>query len=67
MVGLEYAGEFFRRVKLGFEVEAVPRAELMQILGQIMMARAPLVLARRASLRRRRRVAEPAARSRCRS
>lgn len=45
MVVSEYAGEFFRRVKLGFGTEAVPRAELMQISGQIMMARAPLVLA----------------------
>jgi hypothetical protein len=45
MVVSEYAGEFFRRVKLGFETEAVPRAELMQISGQIMMSRAPLVLA----------------------
>lgn len=45
MVVSDYAGEFFRRVKLGFETEAVPRAELMQISGQIMLARAPLVLA----------------------
>ncbi|MDB5212234.1 MAG: hypothetical protein JWO86_161, partial [Myxococcaceae bacterium] len=45
MVVSEYAGEFFRRVKVGFETESVPRAELMQISGQIMMARAPLVLA----------------------
>lgn len=45
MVVSEYAGEFFRRVKLGFETEAVPRAELMQISGQIMMSRTPLVLA----------------------
>jgi arylsulfatase A-like enzyme len=45
MVVSEYAGEFFRRMKLGFATEAVPRAELMQISGQIMMARAPLVLA----------------------
>ncbi len=45
MVVSEYAGEFFRRVRLGFGTEAVPRAELMQISGQIMMARAPLVLA----------------------
>jgi len=45
MVVSEYAGEFFRRMKLGFETEAVPRAELMQISGQIMMSRAPLVLA----------------------
>ena len=45
MVVSEYAGEFFRRVKLGFGTEAVPRAELMQISGQIMMSRTPLVLA----------------------
>jgi hypothetical protein len=45
MVVSEYAGEFFRRVKLGFQTEAVPRAELMQISGQIMMGRVPLVLA----------------------
>jgi arylsulfatase A-like enzyme len=45
MVVSEYAGEFFRRVNLGFATEAVPRAELMQISGQIMMSRAPLVLA----------------------
>lgn len=45
MVASEYAGEFFRRVKVGFEVEAVPRAELMQISGQILMSRAPVVLA----------------------
>lgn len=45
MVVSEYAGEFFRRVKLGFGTQAVPRAELKQISGQIMMARAPLVLA----------------------
>ena len=45
MVVSEYAGEFFRRVKLGFETEAVPRAELMQISGQIMLSRTPLVLA----------------------
>ena len=41
----EYAGEFFRRIKVGFDEEAVPRAELMQISGQIMMGRAPVVLA----------------------
>lgn len=45
MVVSEYAGEFFRRMKLGFETESVPRAELMQISGQILMSRAPLVLA----------------------
>ena len=45
MVVSEYAGEFFRRVKVGFETESVPRAELKQISGQIMMSRAPLVLA----------------------
>jgi arylsulfatase A-like enzyme len=45
MVVSEYAGEFFRRVKVGFETEAVPRAELKQISGQILMSRAPLVLA----------------------
>jgi len=45
MVASEYAGEFFRRVKVGFEVEAVPRAELMQISGQTLMSRAPIVLA----------------------
>ncbi len=45
MVVSEYAGEFFRRVKLGFQTEAVPRAELMQISGQIMLSRTPLVLA----------------------
>lgn len=45
MVVSEYAGEFFRRVKLGFDTEAVPRAELMQISGQILLSRAPLVLA----------------------
>lgn len=45
MVVSEYAGEFFRRIKVGFDVEAVPRAELMQISGQVMMGRAPIVLA----------------------
>lgn len=45
MVVSEYAGEFFRRVKLGFEIEAVPRAELMQISGQIMLSRAPFAFA----------------------
>ncbi len=41
----EYAGEFFRRINVGFDVEAVPRAELMQISGQMMLGRAPPVLA----------------------
>jgi arylsulfatase A-like enzyme len=45
MVTSEYAGEFFRRVKVGFETESVPRAELMQISGQVLLARAPLLLA----------------------
>ncbi|MBS2019645.1 MAG: sulfatase-like hydrolase/transferase [Deltaproteobacteria bacterium] len=45
MVASEYAGEFFRRIKVGFDVEAVPRAELKQISGQIMLGRAPIVLA----------------------
>lgn len=45
MVASEYAGEFFRRIKVGFEVEAVPRAELKQISGQILLGRAPIVLA----------------------
>lgn len=45
MVASEYAGEFFRRIKVGFDVEAVPRAELKQISGQIMLGRTPVVLA----------------------
>lgn len=45
MVASEYAGEFFRRIEVGFEVEAVPRAELKQISGQILLGRAPIVLA----------------------
>lgn len=45
LVTSEYAGEFFGRVDFGFQVGSVPRAELREISGQILMARAPLVLA----------------------
>lgn len=40
----EYAGEFFGRVKLGFQVQSVPRVELAEISGQALLGRAPLVL-----------------------
>ncbi len=45
LVTSEYAGEFFGRVDFGFQVGSIPRAELMEISGQILLARAPLVLA----------------------
>lgn len=45
LVTSEYAGEFFGRVDFGFKQESVPRAELMQISGQVLLARTPLVLA----------------------
>jgi arylsulfatase A-like enzyme len=45
LVTSEYAGEFFGRVDFGFRQGSVPRAELMQISGQVLLARAPLVLA----------------------
>ena len=41
----EYAGEFFDRVRLGFQVQSLPRVELAEITGQMLLARAPLVLA----------------------
>lgn len=41
----EYAGEFFGRVDFGFETLAVPRVELAEISGQLLLQRAPLVLA----------------------
>ena len=44
-VSSEYAGEFFGRVLLGFEGEAVPRVELEQMLGQGFLARQPAALA----------------------
>lgn len=45
LVTSEYAGEFFGRVKLGFENESLPRAELREISGQMLVSRAPIVLA----------------------
>ncbi|MBN9160793.1 MAG: sulfatase-like hydrolase/transferase [Myxococcales bacterium] len=44
LVTSEYAGAFFGRVDFGFQLGSIPRAELMEISGQILLARAPLVL-----------------------
>ncbi len=41
----DYAGEFFGRVDLGFQLRSVPEVELREISGQILLAKAPLVLA----------------------
>jgi arylsulfatase A-like enzyme len=41
----EYAGEFFGRVDFGFQVNAVPTVELKEIAGQMLLMRAPTVLA----------------------
>jgi hypothetical protein len=41
----EYAGEFFGRVELGFQVKAVPTVDLKEITGQMLLLRAPTVLA----------------------
>ncbi len=41
----EYAGEFFSRVDFGFDVTAVPRVELEDITGQMLLMRVPSLLA----------------------
>lgn len=40
----EYAGEFFRRVDFGFQVDAVPTVELKEITGQMLLALVPTLL-----------------------
>ncbi len=45
VVASEYAGEFFGRVNLGFQIQCVPKVELAEIMGQMLLSRAPLVLA----------------------
>lgn len=41
----DYSGEFFGRVELGFGLRAVPRVELREITGQLLLSKAPLALA----------------------
>jgi hypothetical protein len=41
----EYAGEFFGRVQMGFQVVAAPRVELREITGQMLLLREPTALA----------------------
>jgi hypothetical protein len=40
----DYAGEFFGRVDLGFQLRSVPEVELREIAGQLLLSRAPLLL-----------------------
>jgi hypothetical protein len=41
----EYAGEFFARAELGFQVSAVPEVELRELAGQMLLMRVPVLLA----------------------
>ena len=41
----DYAGEFFGKVDLGFQLRSIPEVELQQISGQLLLGNAPLVLA----------------------
>ena len=45
LVASEYAGEFFGRVRLGFDDVVVPRVELREMLGQGLLGRHPLAMA----------------------
>jgi len=41
----EYAGEFFGRIRAGFQIRAVPTADLAEISAQMLLSRMPIMLA----------------------
>lgn len=41
----EYAGEFFGRIRAGFQVRAIPSADLAEISAQMLLSRMPIMLA----------------------